>query len=141
MARPAERADGFVRNDQHKRDGAHYGLASAFRNAAAGGLFALRTQRNMKIHVAVAVVAIVLGFVFRIDPAEWLAVIISIALVFAAECANTAIESVVDLVSPGYHELAKRAKDCAAAAVFVCALGAVAVEAVIILPRLFALFG
>ncbi len=57
----------------------------------------------------------------------------------AAECFNTALESVVDLVSPEYPELAKHAKDCAAGAVLVCALGAVVVAAAVFVPRLLAL--
>lgn len=134
-----EAASPFVRNDESKREGAAYSLASAFANAGAGFAFAFRTQRNMKIHLAVAVVALALGFAFSIAPAEWLAVVVCIVVVFALECLNTAVESVVDLVSPGYHELAKRAKDCAAAAVFVAAIGAVVVEAVILVPRIVAL--
>lgn len=129
----------LVRNDESKRDRERYSLGSAFSNAGAGIVYALRTQRNMKIHLAVGLVAIVLGFVLQIDAASWLAIIVCIALVIALECMNTAIESVVDLVSPRYHELAKRAKDCAAGAVFIAAIGAVVVEAVIILPKLVAL--
>ncbi len=68
------------------------------------------------------------------------AIVICIVLVLAAECLNTAVESVVDLVSPDYAELAKHAKDCAAGAVLVCALGAVAVAAAVFVPRLAALF-
>ncbi len=63
-----------------------------------------------------AVVAIALGFGLRIDTPSWLAVIVCIGMMFALETVNTAIEAVVDLASPGYHELARRAKDCAAGA-------------------------
>ena len=76
----------------------------------------------MKIHLGIAVLAVALGFALRIDGASWAAVILCIAAVFAAECVNTAIESVVDLVSPEYHELARRAKDCGAGAVLVFAV-------------------
>lgn len=126
----------FVRNADDKRSKAAYSLVSAFANAGAGFAFALRTQRNMKIHLAIAVAAVVLGIAFSITSLEWIAVAICVVAVFALECVNTAIESVVDLVSPGYHDLAKHAKDCAAAAVFVAAIGAVVVEAVILLPRI-----
>ena len=125
----------FVRNADDKRSKAAYSLTSAFANAGAGFAFALRTQRNMKIHLAIVVAAVVLGVAFSITPLEWIAVVICVVAVFALECVNTAIESVVDLVSPGYHDLAKHAKDCAAAAVFVAAIGSVVVEAVILLPR------
>lgn len=131
--------DGFVRNETDKAGGSRFSLVHAFGCAGSGVLYALRTQRNMKIHGAVAVIAIVLGIAFAIDAASWLAIIICIALVFAAECLNTALESVVDLVSPGYHELARRAKDCAAGAVFICALAAVLVAAVVFIPPIWAL--
>ena len=100
----------------------------------------MRTQRNMKIHFAVGAAAVLLGAALGIDAASWAAIVICIVLVLAAECLNTAVESVVDLVSPDYAELAKHAKDCAAGAVLVCALGAVAVAAAVFVPRLAALF-
>jgi diacylglycerol kinase len=63
----------------------------------------------------------------RLPAAAWAIVFLTIALVVGAELLNSAVESVVDLVSPGEHPLAKRAKDVAAAAVLVAAAGAVAV--------------
>ena len=70
---------------------------------------------------------VVAGAVLRLPPAAWAVVFLAIALVVAAELLNAAVESVVDLVSPEDHPLAKRAKDIAAAAVLVAAAGAVAV--------------
>ena len=133
--------EGFVRNRASKESHARFSLGRAFSCAGDGLVFAVRTQRNMKIHLAVAAVAVILGVLLRIDVASWIAIVLCIAAVFAAECFNTALESVVDLVSPGYHELARRAKDCAAAAVLVFALAAVAVAALVFVPRLAALLG
>ncbi len=127
----------FVRNEETKRSCVAYQLDKAFANAWAGFVTAFTTQRNMKIHVCVAVFVIVVGFAFKISVLEWVAITLCIAAVFAFECVNTALESVVDLVSPAYHTLAKRAKDCAAAAVLVAAMASVVVGALIILPRLF----
>ena len=110
-----------MRNDADKGARSRFSLVCAFRCAWDGIVYAVRTQRNMKIHLGIAVLAVALGFALRIDGASWAAVILCIAAVFAAECVNTAIESVVDLVSPEYHELARRAKDCAAGAVLVFA--------------------
>lgn len=62
----------------------------------------------------------------RLPPLAWLAVVGAIGLVLTAELLNTAIEAIVDLVSPDYHELAKRAKDCGAAAVLVASAAALA---------------
>ena len=93
----------------------------------------------MRIHLCFAIAAVVLGFVLRIDAASWLAVILCICLVFSLEVLNTALEALVDLVSPEYHELAKRAKDCSAGAVLVCAIGSLVVAAIVYLPALYRL--
>ena len=130
---------GFVRNDADKGARSRFPLLCAFKCAWDGIAYAVRTQRNMKIHLVIAVVAVALGFAFGIDTASWAAVILCIAAVFAAECVNTAIESVVDLVSPGYHELARRAKDCAAGAVLIFAAVAVVVACVVFIPPAWAL--
>ena len=129
----------FVRNAADKHARARFTLGRAFASAGSGFAFALRTQRNMKIHVAAAVAAVAAGMALGIDGAAWACIALCIAAVFAAECLNTAVEAVVDLVSPEYAELARRAKDCAAGAVLVCAAGAVCVAAAVFLPRLAAL--
>ena len=116
-------------------------LAASFSYAGEGLAYALLSQRNMKIHIAFAALAVIVGALFRIDAASWLAVIVCIALVISLECLNTALEALVDLVSPEYHVLAKRVKDCAAAAVAVCAVASVIVEAVIIVPRIVSVLG
>ena len=125
--------EGFVRNDADKGARSRFSLVCAFRCAWDGIAYAVRTQRNMKIHLGIAVLAVALGFALRIDGASWAAVILCIAAVFAAE-------SVVDLVSPEYHELARRAKDCGAGAVLVFAIVALVVAAVVFGPRAWALF-
>lgn len=133
--------DAFVRNSADKASHSRFPLAHAFACAWDGIAYAARTQRNMKIHFAIAVVAVVLGFVLAIDSASWAVIVLCIACVVAAECFNTALESVVDLVSPQYHDLARHAKDCAAGAVLIFALAAVVVACVIFLPRIVALLG
>lgn len=136
-----ERLEGgrFVRNDADKDARARFSLGRAFSCAWGGIVYTTRTQRNMKIHFAVTAAAVVLGVVLGIDAPSWAAIAICIAVVLAAECLNTALESVVDLVSPDYAELAKHAKDCAAGAVLLCAVGAVAVAVAVFVPRLLAL--
>jgi diacylglycerol kinase (ATP) len=106
-------------------------LACAFRCAAAGLVATLQQQKNARIHLAFAALAVVLGIVLRIDLQGWLAIVLCVMLVFGIECVNTALETVVDLVSPGYHDLAKRAKDCAAAAVLVVSIGSLVVAALV----------
>ena len=115
-------------------------LGSSFKCAAAGIAHACVTQRNFKIELGFAVAAIVLGIVFAIDATQWAVIAVCIGFVLAGECLNTALESLVDLVSPGYHELAKHAKDCAAGAVLLQSIAALFVAAFIFLPHIIGLF-
>jgi diacylglycerol kinase len=96
----------------------------------------LKTQRNMRIHVAIGVAAFALGAVLRLSAVEFAIIALTVAVVMAAEMINTVVEAAVDLASPEYHPLAKIAKDVAAGAVLVTALGAVAVSLFIFLPHL-----
>lgn len=116
-------------------------LPEAFKCAGKGFLWACISGRNMKIHLGVAVIAVILGFVLSIDRIGWLAVIGCIFVVIAAECFNTAIEAAVDLVSPEYDESAGRAKDCAAAAVLVLAVLSLVVAVLVYGPALLEMMG
>ena len=80
--------------------------------------------------------AVALGFLLRIERGEWLALVLTIVLVLAAEGVNTAVEAAVDLASPAYHPLAKVAKDVAAGTVLLTAIGAVIVGLILFLPYL-----
>lgn len=111
-------------------------LVSAFRYAFAGVRYLLWTQRNAKIHCAIAIAAVILGLLLRISRGEWLALVLSIALVLATEGINTAIEAAVDLVSPHYHPLAKIAKDVAAGTVLLVAIASVIIGLIIFLPHM-----
>ncbi len=115
-------------------DGAprRHGVAASFGYAFAGLTAAWRSQPNVRIHLLVAAGVVAAGLLLRIAPAGWAIVALAIGLVVAAELFNTALEAVVDLVSPQDHPLAKRAKDVAAAAVLVAALAAVAAGAAIL---------
>lgn len=129
----------FVRNDQSKRDRQRFPLGHAFRCAADGVVCAVTSQRNFRIHIVVAVAALALAVVLGLDAPSVAVVALCVALVMAAECVNTAVEAVVDLVSPEYHELARRAKDCAAGAVLICAAGSVVAGVLLFAPPLLAL--
>jgi diacylglycerol kinase len=98
------------------------------------------SQPNARIHAVALGIAVSFGFYFKIEKTEWLAITLIAALVLSAEAMNTAVEFVVDLVSPDYHPLAGKAKDVAAAAVLLAAFGAVIVGLIIFLPRICALF-
>lgn len=94
----------------------------------------------MKIHLLFAAGILVLGIHFGLSRVEWLFLLLAIALVLVAEMINTAVEVVVDLVSPNPHPLAGRAKDVAAGAVLLAALHAVVAGVLIFGPHLQQLF-
>ena len=108
--------------------------------AFAGLRYAFRSQRNLRIHVMVSALVVIAGLALRINRLEWAVVAAMIALVIGLELLNTAIEALVDLASPSPHPLARVAKDTAAAATLVAALGSVVVGLIIFLPRLWNLF-
>lgn len=115
-------------------------LIIAFKCAFEGIKHAITTQRNFKIHIFVALLALILCCVFKLNAIEFAIVLICIFIVFAFELFNTAIESVIDLVSPEWNQLAKHAKDCAAGAVLLvsCMSGIVAI--LIFVPKVFDLW-
>jgi diacylglycerol kinase len=92
----------------------------------------IKNDNNFRIHLLAVVVVVITGNIIDFSEIEWLAVIITMGGVLALEAVNTAIESVVDLASPQYHELAKKAKDVAAGAVLLFVFAALAVAGVIL---------
>lgn len=115
------------------------GRVWSFRWAFRGLGHCLRTQPNARIHAAATAVALALGFWLGLARWEWCAVLAVTGLVWAAELFNTAIEGLVDLVSPERQPLAGRIKDVAAGAVLAAAIAAALVGAIIFLPKLWAL--
>jgi len=101
-------------------------LPEAFKYAIAGIVNTAKTERNFKIELAAAALALIASALLALEPAEWVLIIILIVLVLALELVNSALESLVDLASPATHPLAKHAKDASAAAVLIAALGAAA---------------
>ena len=108
--------------------------------ALAGVRHAIRSQRNLRIHITIAVAVVIAGFALGISRTDWAVVATLIALVIGLELLNTAIEALVDLASPEPHSLAKVAKDTAAGAILVAALGSAAAGLIIFLPRLWQIF-
>jgi diacylglycerol kinase (ATP) len=109
----------------------------SFRYAWQGMSYAFRTQRNFRIHVVIGAVVISLGLGLGLTAVELAVISLTCGLVMTMELINTALESVVDLtVQQTYHELAKIAKDCAAAAVLMSAFISISVAACLLLPAL-----
>jgi diacylglycerol kinase (ATP) len=111
-------------------------LLWSFNYAIEGVVHTLRTQRNMRIHLAAAVVVLAASLFFQIGRFEFIAVCFAIAFVLVTELVNTAIESAVDLATQGFDPMAKTAKDVAAGAVFVAALNALIVGYIVFFGRM-----
>ncbi|MDD4490799.1 MAG: diacylglycerol kinase family protein [Paludibacter sp.] len=116
----------------------------SFKNAIRGIRMVIKSEKNMQIHLVVAVLVLIAGWLFNINTTEWLLCLLCFGLVFGAEMVNTAIETLVDLISPQKHELAGKAKDMAAGAVLLCAIFAACIGLIIFVPKvwylLFSLF-
>ena len=118
------------------------GRALRFRYAFEGWWYVLRTQRNAWIHAMASAAVFGLAIWLDLSRWDWAILLLTTMVVWMAEFINTAVETVVDMVMPEYHPLAKAAKDIAAAAVLVGALGAVVIGLLIMGPPLWTrLFG
>ncbi len=113
----------------------------SFRYAFQGLADLFGNELNARIHAFFAVAAVAAGLFFQISATEWAIVSLCIGSVIALEAMNTALERLTDLVSPEHHPLAGRAKDAAAASVFVAAIAAAAAGLFIFLPKIWALGG
>lgn len=116
--------------------GRQQSLRRSFRVAWDGLTDALGSDRNLRIHMAATVAVAAAGAWCELTATEWGLIVLSIGLVWTAELVNTSIEAVVDLASPEHHELARLAKDVAAAAVLLAAVTAVVIGMIVFGPRL-----
>jgi diacylglycerol kinase len=112
---------------------------AGFGFAFSGLWYALRTQRNVRVQVAIAILAILLGILLHISAIEFAMVFVAITSVFIAEMFNTVFELCVDLASPNFHPLAKIAKDVAAGAVLLSAILAIVIALFVFGPHLWEL--
>ena len=108
----------------------------SFSYAINGLRYSILTQHNILIHIILAIIAIILGFLLKISSFEWVAIIIVIGLVISAEIFNTSIEELVNLVSPQKNEKAGIIKDLAAGAVLILAITAFITGLIIFLPKI-----
>lgn len=113
------------------RSPSHPSFRRSFLFALQGFRTALRQERNIKVMLAGGAFAVAMGVILRIDAVSWAIVLVCCGMVIAAELLNTAIETVVDLVSPEFHPLAGQAKDIAAAASWVLSLTAAVVGVIV----------
>lgn len=100
----------------------------------------LRSQHNAWIHGAATLAVCVAGLVLGLSVSEWAWLVLAIVAVWTAEALNTALELLTDVASPAFHPVAGRAKDVAAGAVLISALGSTAIGLMILGPKVFALW-
>jgi diacylglycerol kinase (ATP) len=103
------------------------GIIDSFNYATEGIIHVLRTQRNLRIHFAIAFLVIVAALIVNVTKLELIALLISIAFVLIAEMLNTGIEAAIDIATTSFDPMAKLAKDIAAGAVLIASVNAIAV--------------
>ena len=116
-------------------------LLHSFGFAGEGIGYAVRTQANLRIHLMITALVIVMGLWLQLSPIEWAILVVMISIVLSAELFNTALEATLDRVSQEEHPLAKVGKDVAAGAVLITALGSVIVGLLILGPKLLTVLG
>lgn len=115
-------------------------ILQSFVYAFQGWKVFFRETFNGKVQTFVAILVVLMGFYFEINLTEWCFIVLAIGLVIAFEMMNSAIEEVVNFVSPDYHKHAGKIKDLAAGAVTFVALMAFIIGLIIFLPKLWNLF-
>lgn len=108
----------------------------SFAYALQGLAHLLRTQPNARLHLLAAVLVCAAGAYFGLSRVEWLGVVVAITLVWSAEAFNTALEQLADALHPKQHPGIGRAKDLAAGAVLIAALGAAVIGMLVFVPHL-----
>ncbi len=104
-----------------------HSLKKSFSFALKGLVYCIKNERNMRIHLFVAVVVLFFAIIFKLSKIEFIILILTFGLVLFCEVINTSIETFINLTSPAYSGLAKIAKDVAAGGVFLTAIIAVIV--------------
>ena len=116
-------------------------LVNSFAYAFEGIKQAYIGEQNLRIHIFIATLVIIFGFILKISYFEWLICLLLIWLFIMAEFINTAVEYVVDLASPKIHPLAKAAKDTASAGVLMMAIISAVIGLIIFVPKLIEFVG
>jgi diacylglycerol kinase (ATP) len=111
-------------------------VLQSFNWAFEGVIHVLRTERNMRIHFALATAVLILAFSYGVTKLELMALLIAISFVLIAEMVNTAIEATIDLATTSFDPLAKMAKDIAAGAVLIAAVNAIVIGYLVFADRL-----
>jgi diacylglycerol kinase (ATP) len=112
----------------------------SFRFAFAGLWTMLKSQHNAWIHACLSIIVIATGLFLRLNAGEWCWLVLAMMAVWTAEALNTAFEFLADAASPQFHPLVKKAKDVAAGAVLISAMGAAIIGVLVLGPHLLRTF-
>lgn len=112
------------------------GRIRSFKYAFRGLGVMIASQHNAWIHALATIVVVVVSLYFHLSRAEWCWIILAVISVWTAEAFNTAFEFLTDVASPEFHPLAEKAKDVAAGAVLIAAIGSVLIGIVVLGPHL-----
>ena len=112
-----------------------HSIIKSFGFAIEGISAEFKKGRNFRIQVTSGLIALILGFFLKISASEWLDLFLIISIVLILELVNTAVEEIVNLVSPQIQAKAKIAKDVSAGAVLVASIGALCIGFAIFIPR------
>ena len=111
-------------------------ITNSFKYAIQGFIQSFKAERNMKIHIFIMLLVIILGIFLKISKLEWFICIILFAIVISGELFNTAIETTVDIAMPYKDKKAKKAKDISASAVLMLAIGSAIIGSLIFIPKI-----
>ena len=113
------------------------GRLKSMRYAFVGAVKLITTEHSVMVQFSIGVAMILAGIYFEISATEWMFQTLAIGLVLCIEGLNTAVEKIADFIHPEYHEKIGFIKDIAAGAVFFAAMVAIAIGAIIYIPKMF----
>lgn len=112
-------------------------LVNSFKYAYEGITTGIKEERNLKIHIMIMILVIILGIILKISKIDWIICIILFGFVISLELINTAIENTVDLITIEKNPKAKIAKDVAAGAVLIASITSAIIGLIIFIPKIF----
>jgi len=114
-----------------------FNLRESFKNAIRGLKLALREEKNIQFHFAISILVLLLAIFLEVSKVELVLILIAIMAVIATEMINTALEELLDMISPDYNDKVGKIKDIAAGSVLVCALISAVIGLMIFMPYIY----
>ncbi len=121
--------------DKNVRQFSLRGRIQSFKYAIRGVILMLKSQHNAWLHAVASILVLFVGLLFGLSDPEWCRLVLAIMAVWTAEALNTALEFLADVASPEFHPLVEKAKDVAAGAVLISAVGSVVIALLVLGPH------